>query len=77
MKHPDFNRADLKAMPAGEVDIQESRTHSSDDTKPSMTSAAMGDEWDWEFTDSAKREFGHPDELRTLASVLSRNSTRS
>ena len=33
VKHPDFNRADLKAMLAGEVDIQEGRTHSSDDIK--------------------------------------------
>lgn len=33
LKHPDFNRADLKAMLAGEVEIQEGRTHSSDDVK--------------------------------------------
>lgn len=33
VKHPDFNRADLKAMLAGEVDIQEGRTHSSDEVK--------------------------------------------
>lgn len=33
VKHPDFNRADLKAMLAGEVDIQEGRTHSSADIK--------------------------------------------
>jgi len=33
VKHPDFNRADLKAMLAGEVDIQEGGTHSSDDVK--------------------------------------------
>lgn len=33
VKHPDFNRADLKAMLAGEVDIQEGRTRSSDDVK--------------------------------------------
>ena len=31
LKHPDFNRADLKAMLASEVDIQAGRTHSSDD----------------------------------------------
>lgn len=33
VKHPEFNRADLTAMLAGEVDIQEERTHSSDDVK--------------------------------------------
>ncbi|ADQ69505.1 hypothetical protein C499_19620 [Halogeometricum borinquense DSM 11551] len=33
VKHPDFNRADLKAMLAGEVDIQEGRTHTSDEVK--------------------------------------------
>ena len=31
LKHPDFNRADLKAMLASEVDIQAGRTHTSDD----------------------------------------------
>jgi Arc/MetJ-type ribon-helix-helix transcriptional regulator len=33
LKHPDFNRADLKAMLAGEVEIQEGRTHGSADVK--------------------------------------------
>lgn len=33
VKHPAFNRADLKAMLAGEVDVQEGRTHSSDAVK--------------------------------------------
>ncbi len=33
LKHPEFNRADLKAMLAGEVEIQQGRTHSSDDVK--------------------------------------------
>ena len=33
LKHPEFNRADLKAMLAGEVEIREGRTHSSDDVK--------------------------------------------
>lgn len=33
VKHPDFNRADLKAMLAGETDIQEGRTRSSDAVK--------------------------------------------
>lgn len=33
LKHPDFNRADLKAMLAGESEIREGRTHSSDDVK--------------------------------------------
>jgi metal-responsive CopG/Arc/MetJ family transcriptional regulator len=33
VKHPDFNRADLKAMLAGELDIQDGRTRSSDDVK--------------------------------------------
>jgi Arc/MetJ-type ribon-helix-helix transcriptional regulator len=33
LKHPDFNRADLKAMLASESEIREGRTHSSDDVK--------------------------------------------
>jgi Arc/MetJ-type ribon-helix-helix transcriptional regulator len=33
LKHPDFNRADLKAMLTSEVEIREGRTHSSDDVK--------------------------------------------
>lgn len=33
VKHPEFDRADLKAMLAGEVDIQKGRTHSSDEVK--------------------------------------------
>ncbi len=33
VKHPEFNRADLKAIAASEVDIQEGRTHSSDEIK--------------------------------------------
>jgi len=47
LKHPDFNRADLKAMLAGEVEIQEGRTHSSDEVKTDVgidTSTAGSDE---------------------------------
>lgn len=33
IKHPEFNRADLKAMLAGEVEIQAGRTHSSEEVK--------------------------------------------
>jgi Arc/MetJ-type ribon-helix-helix transcriptional regulator len=33
LKHPEFNRADLKAMLAGEVEIQEGRTHGSDEVR--------------------------------------------
>lgn len=33
LKHPDFNRADLKAMLAGEAEIREGRTHSSEEMK--------------------------------------------
>jgi metal-responsive CopG/Arc/MetJ family transcriptional regulator len=33
IKHPDFNRADLKAMLASEVDIQEGNTRASDEVK--------------------------------------------
>ena len=33
VKHPEFNRADLKAMLAGEADIQQGRTRSSDEVK--------------------------------------------
>jgi len=33
VKHPEFNRADLKAVLRGRVDIQEGRTHSSEEIK--------------------------------------------
>lgn len=33
VKHPEFNRADLKVIAASEVDIQEERVHSSDEVK--------------------------------------------
>lgn len=33
VKHPEFDRADLKAMLAGEVEIQEGRTHRSEEIK--------------------------------------------
>lgn len=33
IKHPDFNRADLKAMLASEVEIQKRQTHTSDEVK--------------------------------------------
>jgi metal-responsive CopG/Arc/MetJ family transcriptional regulator len=33
VKHPEFNRADLKAMLAGEVEIQQGKTHTSEEIK--------------------------------------------
>lgn len=33
IKHPNFDRADLKAMLAGEIEIREGRTHTSDAVK--------------------------------------------
>ena len=33
VKHPSFNRADLKALAASEVDIQEGRVHTSDEVQ--------------------------------------------
>ena len=33
LKHPEFNRADLKAMLASEAEIREGRTHTSDEIK--------------------------------------------
>lgn len=33
LKHPEFDRADLKAMLAGEVEIRQGRTQSSDEVK--------------------------------------------
>jgi metal-responsive CopG/Arc/MetJ family transcriptional regulator len=46
VKHPDFNRADLKAMLAGEVDIQQGRTRSSDEVKAEygLDGASAGDD---------------------------------
>lgn len=47
VKHPDFNRADLKAMLAGEVEIQQGRTHDSAAVKAAVgydDDAADGDD---------------------------------
>ena len=33
VEHPAFDRADLEAMLAGEVEIQQDRTHSSDEVR--------------------------------------------
>ena len=33
LKHPEFNRADLKAMLSSEAEIRDDRTHSSDEVK--------------------------------------------
>ncbi|WP_159899278.1 ribbon-helix-helix domain-containing protein [Salinirussus salinus] len=33
LKHPEFNRADLRAMLTSEAEIREGRTHGSDDVK--------------------------------------------
>ncbi|ERH13528.1 MAG: hypothetical protein J07HB67_02568 [halophilic archaeon J07HB67] len=37
VKHPDFDRADLKAMLAGEVEIQQGRTHTAEDVREDLT----------------------------------------
>ena len=44
IKHPDFNRADLKAMLASEVDIQEGNTRASDDVKADHGLAGSSDD---------------------------------
>lgn len=46
VKHPDFNRADLKAMLAGEVEIQEGRTHDSETVKAAVGYGAEPDDGD-------------------------------
>jgi hypothetical protein len=44
IKHPAFNRADLKAMLASEVEVQEGNTRASDDVKPDHRLAGNGDD---------------------------------
>ena len=44
IKHPGFNRADLKAILAGEVEISDGRTHSSDDIKDEFDISTQLDE---------------------------------
>lgn len=44
IKHPDFNRADLKAMLASEVEIQADQTHSSDEVKANHGLAGKNDD---------------------------------
>lgn len=36
VKHPEFNRADWMAIAAGEVEIQEGRTYTSDEVKEAI-----------------------------------------
>lgn len=44
IKHPDFNRADLKAMLASEVEIQEGETRTSDEVKATHGLAGNADD---------------------------------
>lgn len=44
MKHPEFDRADLKAIAASEVDVQQGRVHSSDEVKAEFGIDETGDE---------------------------------
>ena len=44
IKHPDFNRADLKAMLASEVDIQEENTRASEEVKTDHGLAETSDD---------------------------------
>lgn len=44
IKHPDFNRADLKAMLASEVDIQEGNTRAGDEVKADYGLAENSDD---------------------------------
>jgi metal-responsive CopG/Arc/MetJ family transcriptional regulator len=44
IKHPDFNRADLKAMLASEVEIQKGQTHASDEVKETHGLAGHSDD---------------------------------
>jgi len=37
VKHPEFDRADLKAMLAGEVEIQQGRTHTAESVREDLT----------------------------------------
>lgn len=48
VKHPEFNRADLKAIAAGEVQIQHGRVHTSEEIKEEygLKAAATMDEAD-------------------------------
>jgi metal-responsive CopG/Arc/MetJ family transcriptional regulator len=53
VKHPAFNRADLKALAASEVDIQEGRVHTSDEIKTEYDLDTSTDET--EDTDAPER----------------------
>lgn len=44
IKHPDFNRADLKAILASEVDIREGNTRTSDELKEAHGLAGNSDD---------------------------------
>jgi metal-responsive CopG/Arc/MetJ family transcriptional regulator len=56
VKHPAFNRADLKALAASEVDIQEGRVHTSDEIKTEYDfDASATDENEGEGEDAPPR----------------------
>jgi Arc/MetJ-type ribon-helix-helix transcriptional regulator len=63
--HPAFDRRDLRAMLAAEVDIQAGRTHSSAEIAAEVGTdrPAVGDnEWDWVVTDTARADLDRCDE---------------
>jgi len=63
--HPEFDRADLRAMLTGEVDIQEGRLYTSaeitadvDVDRPDVDS----NDWDWAMTETAREALGRRDD---------------
>jgi len=64
--HPEFDRGDLRAMLAGEVDVQEGRTHGSAEVTGEIGTdrpAGVDDNaWDWVLAASAKADLDRRDE---------------
>jgi mRNA interferase RelE/StbE len=63
--HPEFDRQDLRAMLAAEVDIQAGRTHSSAEITAEVGTDRPGvgdNDWDWVLTDTARADLDRCDE---------------
>ena len=63
--HPEFDRGDLRAMLAGEVDIHEGNLHTSAEITAEVGTdrpAVETNEWDWVLTDTAKADLDRRDD---------------
>jgi len=73
LRHPEFDRADLRAMLTAETEIQHGKTHSSADVTAEVGTDrpdVEANEWDWVLTDTAKRDLDRRDDYARERIVL-------